>query len=870
MDENSRKRTSKWDLLDGHRNHEDNGRDNIRSGNYRASSNEYRSYSSHHSSAHAAENDAKYPTDANDVRSKYEPAVSVRDHASVNRGAWRDNSLDRGNRGFAEAGTNWDDDGSRRDHGRSPRSSWKRQLRSTSRGRSRSRSRSRSPIRAYRHESGVNDRPRSKPEVPIQTCRDFTSGRCRRGSHCPFLHPSTENYEDRRYDFKHRDESVRGGKYSHHEYYNEFPAKTLQPKRDYDRNSRGTSFNDGAEREPRTRRTADIPCTFFAAGNCRNGKFCHFSHQIPSSHSSGGRAHDGRWKTNHSPEKAGQIDRASKFSDTFDPHSAEYGKEERWRKNRSPDRVDRGVKFSETADPPVIEHGKESHGKDASPHSRSKVVSASMNSGWGNNNAEASYVTHDGPSNMDKVVEAEANQSSQWKTEFPGNITNTSELKAGDNWMGDKMSPEWNPKVSSARTVAKEEPAYASQTSESVHHNVPQQSSQLTQYVSSVMPGVAEKLNFNSMNDAAGAFSYDRNSGGNGATNFNSSFLSDNSVQPSTQNVPNGTSGILNAVGQGQFPLTPSHPGNGSASARNSVEKYDIYSVKSNCDDLKTSEAVSEPMPASSMVRQEQLAQLTDLSASLAHLLGKGQQLPQFYAAINPPNPVHSAEISKGLVSQFPVEAAQSYLPIGSEKPYEPVWDNAGHMHPDASITPTLYPPNPSILRTTDDVKQEIPSGEQNADAIYKNGHTDGIVSYKPDTDSNPIKRPETKHEENTKGKDKHVKSPEGSPLENREGKVEGGKKVKDTKALRDFKFALVNFVKELLKPAWKDGKIDKDGFKTIVKKATDKVTATMQEANIPQTPEKVEQYLSASKPKLNKLLQVSALLLFTVIAYLS
>ena len=38
-------------------------------------------------------------------------------------------------------------------------------------------------------------------------------------------------------------------------------------------------------------------------------------------------------------------------------------------------------------------------------------------------------------------------------------------------------------------------------------------------------------------------------------------------------------------------------------------------------------------------------------------------------------------------------------------------------------------------------------------------------------------------------------------------------------KGNRAFKFALVEFVKELLKPTWKDGQITKEDYKTIVKK---------------------------------------------------
>ncbi|KAJ4825957.1 hypothetical protein Tsubulata_011193, partial [Turnera subulata] len=76
---------------------------------------------------------------------------------------------------------------------------------------------------------------------------------------------------------------------------------------------------------------------------------------------------------------------------------------------------------------------------------------------------------------------------------------------------------------------------------------------------------------------------------------------------------------------------------------------------------------------------------------------------------------------------------------------------------------------------------------------------------------------------------------------------------------IRAFKFALVEFVKDLLKPTWKEGQVSKDAYKSIVKKVVDKVTNTMQSTSIPQTQEKIDQYLSFSKPKLTKLVQVTS-----------
>ncbi|KAM7277066.1 hypothetical protein ACFE04_018932 [Oxalis oulophora] len=79
---------------------------------------------------------------------------------------------------------------------------------------------------------------------------------------------------------------------------------------------------------------------------------------------------------------------------------------------------------------------------------------------------------------------------------------------------------------------------------------------------------------------------------------------------------------------------------------------------------------------------------------------------------------------------------------------------------------------------------------------------------------------------------------------------------IKEEKLSRVFRIALTEFIKELLKPAWKDGRVKKEHYKLIVQKAVEKVIATMQKASVPQTKARTDQYLAYSKPKLEKLVQ--------------
>lgn len=87
------------------------------------------------------------------------------------------------------------------------------------------------------------------------------------------------------------------------------------------------------------------------------------------------------------------------------------------------------------------------------------------------------------------------------------------------------------------------------------------------------------------------------------------------------------------------------------------------------------------------------------------------------------------------------------------------------------------------------------------------------------------------------------------------EHKADGDER-KESKLTKHFRNDLVEFVKELLKPSWREGRLSKDAHNTIVKKAVDKVLATLQPRQIPTTMESTKQYLSSSQPKIAKLVE--------------
>lgn len=79
-------------------------------------------------------------------------------------------------------------------------------------------------------------------------------------------------------------------------------------------------------------------------------------------------------------------------------------------------------------------------------------------------------------------------------------------------------------------------------------------------------------------------------------------------------------------------------------------------------------------------------------------------------------------------------------------------------------------------------------------------------------------------------------------------------RKSKDSRSLKLFKVAVADFVKEVLKPSWRQGNMSKEAFKTIVKKTVDKVSGAMKSHKVPKSQAKIDQYIDSSQRKLTKL----------------
>ncbi|CAH8264651.1 unnamed protein product [Arabidopsis lyrata] len=76
-------------------------------------------------------------------------------------------------------------------------------------------------------------------------------------------------------------------------------------------------------------------------------------------------------------------------------------------------------------------------------------------------------------------------------------------------------------------------------------------------------------------------------------------------------------------------------------------------------------------------------------------------------------------------------------------------------------------------------------------------------------------------------------------------------------KVMRQFRTAVVETVKEMLKPLWREGRLTKDVHNMIVKKAAEKVvSAAVQFHQVPTDTESVDQYLGLSATRIVKLVE--------------
>ncbi|XP_020683869.2 zinc finger CCCH domain-containing protein 55-like [Dendrobium catenatum] len=229
---------------------------------------------------------------------------------------------------------------------------------------------------------------------------------------------------------------------------------------------------------------------------------------------------------------------------------------------------------------------------------------------------------------------------------------------------------------------------------------------------------------------------------------------------------------------------------------------------EADLSEIKSSVFNSDNLITHKFVTTEQAAKITDLSASLVQFFGTAALNSQTRTGILPP-----ADVSPGslvtVVAPLLTEIQGSIT-------------NLNHSAPSAL---TVLEKSHKQIRTMEQIQEGGDASAKEAENFEKLHNKEEL--------SAPLQN--------------------GDPEVRRDGDA---KRSKENKGFRMFKCALVELVKDMLKPTWKEGQLSKEAHNTIVKKVVDKVTGSVQGHNAPQTQEKIDLYISNSKAKLSKLVQ--------------
>ncbi|OMO98298.1 Zinc finger, CCCH-type [Corchorus olitorius] len=695
-------------------------------------------------------------------------------------------------------------------------------------------------------------------------CTDYLKGHCRRGASCRFAHDGAA------------DDVGRGS------------VNEVSRVRENSKRNRVISPERDGERD--ARRSSDVPCKYFAAGYCRNGKYCRFSHHSQARASPERRSRGDRGGWGQSSVSMDKFRDSAKLRDTDASYNVEKSrngpKNDADASNEAEKLWAAGPKWSDKdASNDLGKSWPVSKWDDTaySDGAMSKDTNGKMGtseprfSDWsiGQHNYDASGKNSD--------------RDEARKLENPGITTAASEPRWGEDTLSEsdtEMSP-WNP------TSMKTEPAHVSHGFKSqtlIDTPVQGHEKDITkEALGWVREGVAASQPMSTENSifqpdhrmrgsSGAALPCDSNVPGRSSAishidlNFSSNIPPMQSFDqpgPRSSSLPYPN---LNPVGQSQVAI----PSGSNEVNMKGMQNNEKPSIKLNLGDTTILHGNSGIQSTQNMVSNEQLTQLTNLSASLAQLLGKGQQLPLLHAALNPHDATQVASLanSGGPTEPVSVTTVQPGEDIKLPKQYDPLADSIESVkNQETNAKPLEFSVDPVAQRITGDGIPELSANKLLPSTLVgsTNGgeyHNDHSSKREPALDSHmpnqmePVANSEVKKEnggvEETRTAQEENKN---GPSENidADDKTEEGKKSKDGKGIRAFKFALVEFVKDLLKPTWKEGQIGKEAYKNIVKKVVDKVTASMQGATIPQTPEKIDQYLQFSKPKLTKLVQVIA-----------
>ncbi|CAL5395866.1 unnamed protein product [Camellia sinensis] len=563
----------------------------------------------------------------------------------------------------------------------------------------------------------------------------------------------------------------------------------------------------GREHEPH--RSSDIPCKFFTIGNCDKGKFCRFSHR-------------------------GQ---------TVNPNDRSMDDWRRWNKNL--DTVEQPAEHLRWSDTTVPDNAKllewnEDRNGNVGAHGQ-VCLAYSRDDRWVRSfNIENRSYGH--PINNGKAVDGNDRRYLQPKAETATAGTSGFESNGAENWYSDmEVSFPWNYGQSSGHVV-KEESCHISQTSHCL--SLKERSSrsyeqdmtgemlgQKHQDPAAMLPLISENVCFHSKpssreEDAGHAFSLE---------------LRKETSDCAMSSIDRKFSAVF---GQDKVSIRMTVVLVQLLTLSHGLVQLDRFNRLSLC--MLQEEKVLPMCKLNHCSRRENhLAnRMPEREIDLNSLYGDMKQRSHLGVVPNPTKLMGfvSSSLSNSAGPVRPIAAASinPNLVIRSETQYNPLSDNIVLIknHTDNPLAGLLPNPVEGIVGE----KQEVPSRDQVCHQLAQ---------------LNPVANCDG--EGNNEMTTEESKKAQGNgPLEkmNKDGRADEVKKNNDSKGIWVFKFALVEFVKEMLKPKWKEGQISKESHKTILKKVVNNVIGSIQGAYIPDSQEKIDNYLSSSKQKLTQLVE--------------
>ncbi|MCE0481935.1 hsp70 nucleotide exchange factor fes1 [Datura stramonium] len=182
-------------------------------------------------------------------------------------------------------------------------------------------------------------------------------------------------------------------------------------------------------------------------------------------------------------------------------------------------------------------------------------------------------------------------------------------------------------------------------------------------------------------------------------------------------------------------------------------------------------------------------------------------------------------------------------------------WETSAPFRPSTFLSQIIPPPE-NLYDPIRDSTEQTSTAEKDLSANERKT-TDSAIAHQENlnTSLKEEKQPRAVNPRGQKRKESKLEKLRPSCEIDSEVRRDGSVNY-ESGVMKHFRAALVEFVKELLKPTWHEGLLMRDAYKMIVKKAVDKIINSLTPDQIPDTTESINQYLSISKTKVAKLIE--------------